>query len=1131
MRCPRCQFDNRDTAKFCEECGSRLVRTCPGCGYEVSPRANFCPECGTRLTATSPSPGLLQTDRQREAQTAQIEPMTAERGAPEAERRQLTVLFCDLVESTALAGRLDPEEFREVVQAYQAACAEVIQRYDGHIAQYLGDGLLVYFGYPRAHEDDARRAIHTGVGMVEAIGTLNTRLAQNKGIRLAVRVGIHTGLVVVGEVGGGGRQERLALGETPNVAARIQGIAAPDTVVVSAATLRLVQGFFSAADIGTHMLKGVATPVQVYRVLGESGAPSRLDTAVTRGLTPLVGRELEVTLLLERWAQVKEGVGQAVVLSGEPGIGKSRLVEVLTELVAEEPHTRLECRCSPYHQHSALYPMIDLLQRALAFTREDTPDEKVRKLEAALSRYHIDLQDTVPLFASLLSLPLPECYAPRDLTPQRQRQKTLETLLAMILEMAAQQPVLFVVEDLHWIDPSTLEFLTLLVDQGPTARIFTLFTCRREFRAPWGTRAHLTPITLNRLPRRPVETMVARVAGDKALPSAVVQQVVAKTDGVALFVEELTKMVLESGLLGEAEDRYELTGPLPPLAIPSTLHDSLMARLDRLAAVKEVAQLGGTLGRTFSYELLQAVLPLDETTLQQALARLIEAELLYQQGVPPQATYLFKHALIQEAAYQSLLKSTRQRYHQRIAQVLAERFPETAATQPELLAHHYTEAGLLEEAITHWQRAAERANERAANAEAVGHLTKGLELLQTLPDSPVRLQHELGLQIILGRALKDSKGYGDPEVARVYTRARELCQRMGETQQLFSVLLGLAIHFVVRAEFQTARELGEQLLRLARDAQDPVLLVEAHYALGVTFSWLGEFTRACAHLEEAIVYYDPRQHRSHIALYGQDGGPVCLSRLALVLWYLGYPDQALRRSQEALTLTKELSHRFSQAYVLLWIAWLYNHRLEVEETQERANAATAFSTEQGFPYWSPQGMILQGWALAEQGRLAEGMAQMRQGLDDLRTTGTEVTRAYSLGLLADAHRKVGQVQEGLALVAEALALVDKTGERWPEAELLRLQGELLLTAVAEVGVKPDLPDQVETCFRRALDVARRQQAKSWELRAGMSLSRLWRQQGKRAEARELLAPVYGWFTEGFDTADLQEAKALLQELA
>src|SRR5215831_2794409 len=769
---------------------------------------------------------------------SQSQPTHASEGAapsvaryePAAERRQLTVLFCDLVDSTALASQLDPEELRDVILAYQATCAEVIQRFEGHIAQYLGDGLLVYFGYPSAHEDDAQRAVQSGLGMVEAITALNARLARQPGVQLAVRLGIHTGLVVVGEIGGGGRQEHLALGETPNVAARLQALAAPNTVVISATTHRLVQTYFTYADLGMHALKGVATPVQIYWVLQASGAQTRLDVAAPCGLTPLVGRDAEVTLLLERWTQAREGRGQVALLSGEPGIGKSRLVQVVKECVEGEPHVRWECRCSPYAQHSALYPVIDLMQRALHLQRDDAPEAKLGKLEGTLAHYHVSLPEVVPLFASLLSLPLPECYPPLTLTPQRQKQKTLEAVLTVLLTLAEQQPVLFIMEDLHWVDPSTLELLSLVVDQGPTARIFTLLTCRPEFRLPWSARSHLTQLTLSRLPRTQVEVMVERMTGGKVLPAEVRQQVMAKTDGVPLFVEELTRMVLESGLLREREDHYELTGPLPPLAIPTTLHDSLMARLDRLAAVKEVAQLGATLGRTFSYELLQAVTPLDDAALQQALAQLVAAELLYQQGVPPRATYLFKHALIQEAAYQSLLKSTRQRYHQRIAQVLAEQFPETAATQPELLAHHHTEASLLEEAITHWRRAAERANERAANAEAIGHLTKGLALLQMLSDSSARLQYELGLQIILGRALKDAKGYGDPEVAQAYTRARELCQQMGETPQLFSVLLGLAIHFVVRAEFQTARELGEQLLSLARDAQDPVLLVEAHYA-------------------------------------------------------------------------------------------------------------------------------------------------------------------------------------------------------------------------------------------------------------------------------------------------------------
>jgi class 3 adenylate cyclase len=564
------------------------------------------------------------------------------------------VLFCDLVDSTVLASRLDPEGWRELVQAYQEACAKVIARYEGHIAQYLGDGLLVYFGYPQAHEDDAPRAVPAGLGMVEAMRQLNARLSQEHGVQLDVRLGIHTGQAVVGEIGGGTRQEQLALGETPNVAAGFQGLAVPNTVVISAATLQLLGGLFACQSLGTHLPKGVAKPMEVYEVRYESTARSRLEAAGHTRLTPLVGREQEIGLLLERWAQVKEGLGQVVLLSGEAGIGKSRLVQVLTEHVAAEPQPWLTpCQCSPYHQNTALYPMIDLLERvALRFEREDAPEQKLRKLEGFVVQYGLPLAEAVPLFAALLSIPLGADYAPLTVSPERQKQQTLHALLTIMLRIAAQQPVLFVLEDLHWVDPSTLGFLTLMVDQGPAAHLLALFTFRPDFSPPWTGRSHLTQVTLTRLPWRQAAELTGLVAHGKALPPEVIEQVVAKTDGVPLFVEELTRMVLESGLLQEHAERYELTGALPPLAIPTTLHDSLMARLDRLAAVKGLAQLGATLGREFSYELLQAVSPWDEGTLRQGLQRLVAAEFLYQQGLPPQATYRFKHALIQEAAYQ-----------------------------------------------------------------------------------------------------------------------------------------------------------------------------------------------------------------------------------------------------------------------------------------------------------------------------------------------------------------------------------------------------------------------------------------------------------------------------------------------
>ena len=743
---------------------------------------------------------------------------------PEAERRQLTVLACRVIGASPRSAPLDPEVLLEVVRDYHALCAEIVHRFEGHMAQYQGDRLVAYFGYPRAHEDDARRAVHTGLGIVEGMAALNSRLKHDWGVRLAVQVGIHTGVVVV-EARGKDEREQLALGNTPTIAAQVQGLAAPDTVIMSPATLRLVEGYFDYRALGTHILDDPTEPLAVYQVLQESTAQSRIEVAVTKGLTPLVGREHEVGLLCERWAQVKDGLGQVVLLSGEGGIGKSRLVQALKESLVGEAHTRIEYYGSPYYQQSAFYPLVDHLQRRLRFRLDDPPEEKWRTLEDVLKLYDFSLEEAVPLLAAFLSLPPPAHYPPLLLTPQRQKQKTLETLLAWLLQETERQPVCFVMEDLHWMDPSTLEFLSLLIEQVPTVRMLMLLLFRPDFSPPWGVHSYLTHIALGRLSRRQVETMVEQITGGKALPAEVLQELVAKTDGVPLFVEELTKMVLESGLIKEREGRYELAGPLPPLAIPATLHDSLMARLDLLGTAKQIAQLGATLGREFAYEVLQAVAPVDEATLHKGLAQLVETELLYQRGLPPQPRYRFKHALIQDAAYQSLLRSTRQQYHKQIAQVLEERFPETRETQPELLAHHYTEASLGAQAIPYWRRAGQRAIERSANLEAISHLTKGLELLKTLPATPERAQQELTLQLTLGVSLSMLKGYTAPEVERAYSQALELCQYVGDSPQRFTVLIGLKRFYRSRAELKTAQELGVQLLGLAQSIQDPAFLL------------------------------------------------------------------------------------------------------------------------------------------------------------------------------------------------------------------------------------------------------------------------------------------------------------------
>jgi class 3 adenylate cyclase/predicted ATPase len=1053
-------------------------------------------------------------------------PAVPVRPTPEAERRQLTVLFCDLVGSTQLSSQLDPEDLRAVVRAYQEAAAEVIQHYEGHIAQYLGDGLLVYFGYPTAHEDDARRAVHTGLGIVEAIAALNTRLAARHGVHLAVRLGIHTGPVVVGIMGGGGRHEHLALGETPNIAARLQGLAPANTVVISAVTARLAHGTFVLEDLGTHTLHGVAEPMAVNRVRGLAATPSSDEEFFTAAVPVLVGREEESGLLRRRWEQSKAGLGQVVFISGEAGIGKSALVERLRVQVRAEGMSRIACRCSPYHTNSALYPMLTHIAHLLQFAPDDPPATKLAKLEAGLRPYDLPLAEVVPLFAGLLSMPLPaERYATLTLTPQQQKQQTLDALLAWMVAEAERQPVLVAWEDLHWADPTTLEFLGLVIEQAPTVPMLHVLTYRPEFSPPWPQRSHMTPLVLNRLERLQVEALITQLADGKTLPAEVVQYIVAKTDGVPLYVEELTKMLLASALLWEEADQYVLTGPLRTVAIPDTLQDALMARLDQLNTAKEVAQFGAVLGREFAYELLQAIAPQDEDTLQAGLAQLVTAELLYQRRRLPQARYIFKHALIQDAAYASLLKSTRQQVHQQIAQALEARFPMLVETQPELVAQHYTAAGCTEQAVRYWQRAGQLASDRSANLEAISHGTTGIEMLKTLPETPKHTQHALTLYIALGAALQMVKGNAAPEVEDAYTQAYVLCQQVGETPELSQVLFGLWRFYGQRSQLSTARELGETLLRLGQRTDDPALAIIAHYALGWTCWWLGALPAARPHLEAGSAHYTPDQRHALVFRIGQDPGVGCLVGVALTLWLLGYPAQALAHIHGALVLAHALSHPYSLAFAQFWAAWVSQVRRDVPAVREHAEAAIALSSEQGFPLWAATGTTLRGWALAMQGQGETGLAQVRQGITAYRASGAAVLVPCFCTMLAEVYDYLGHPEDGLQAMTEAHTLVEQHEERWWEAEIHRLRGVLLLQQTGTPQA------EAATWLQRALDVARRQEAKSLELRAAMSLSRLWQQQGKRIEAYELLAPIYGWFTEGFDTADLQEAKALLDALA
>ena len=1057
----------------------------------------------------------------------------ADAGAPaarhEAERRQLTVMFCDVVGSTTLAARLDPEDMGRVIRAYQSCCAEVVERWGGHVAKYMGDGVLAYFGWPQAHEDDAERAVRAGLELTAAVSALEAPGLALGGGRderqpLAARVGIATGLVMVGElIGEGAAKEQTVVGETPNLAARLQALAAPGSVVISQATRRLVGGLFELAQLGPRRVKGFAEPLTAWRVEGEGRAEGRFEALHGERLTPLVGREHELGILLERWAWARDGDGQVVLLSGEPGIGKSRLLRALRQELSGEPYVALSHFCSPYHTNSALHPVIAQLERAAGFAPDDEPAARLTKLETLLGQATDQLDEAVPLVGALLGLFADAHYPPLNLSPQRQKQRTLEVLIEQLAGLARDRPVLELYEDVHWIDPSTLELLDLLIERVRALRILAVLTYRPEFQPPWTGQAHVTALPLNRLGRRQGAAMVARVTG-KPLPDDVAAQIVAKTDGVPLFVEELTKTVLESGLLQDAGDRYELAGPLPPLAIPATLHDSLLARLDRLAPVKEIAQIGAALGREFSHELLAAVADRPEAELQAALDQLVAAELVYRRGTPPDVTYSFKHALVQDAAYGTLLKSKRQQLHARIAEVLEERFPEQVEAEPELLAHHCTQAGLAEMAVSYWCRAGEQALARSAMAEAAAQLQKGLELVKGLPDDADPRGRELELQIALGRAMLGAKGWAAPETGEAYSRARELCERLGETKQLFPVLWGLTVFHINRGESGAGRKVAEEMLRLAERQRDDALRIASHRALSAALYHLGEFSATRTHLERVLSLYDSLPSRPTPSLYTVDHRAMALSFLATTLFLLGYPDQAEARHREAVDYARTLGHSHSLGLVLSHSCEFHCFAHNWESLRTQAHALVSLSTEQGFPYYLAVGTLYCGSALAELGELRDGLTAYDRGFAARRATGARSRVPLFLGLRARTHQKAGRPQDALCSLVQALDWVEGTGEHLYEAELHRLKGEVLSS--------PPECDRLEAeaCFQRAIEVARKQGAKVWELRAATSLARLWAKRGERRKGRDLLAPVYGWFTEGFDTRDLQDAKALLDEM-
>jgi class 3 adenylate cyclase/predicted ATPase len=1036
----------------------------------------------------------------------------------DAERRQITAMSCELVGVAAGADGIGLEDLREAVSAFQRCVSETVDRHDGFVASRLGNTVLVLFGYPAAHEHDAEQAVRAGLELCAAVRTLR----PGAEVPVRCRVGIATGMVIVGDlVGVGELRAHRIIGDAPNLAGRLQLSAEPDTVAIEPATWRLIGNLFDCRDLGALDPTSDTEPVRIWQVLGESIVASRFEALHPVALTPLVGRDEEIDLLLRRWARAKAGDGQVVLVSGEPGLGKSRITVALEERLAAEPHLRLRYFCSPYHQESALFPFVDQIGRAAAFAGDDPPAAKQEKLEALLARATPPDED-VAFLADLLSLPASERHPMPNLSPQRKKERTLEALLRQLDGLARRQPVVTVFEDAHWIDPTSRELLDLTVERLRSLPVLMIVTFRPEFQPPWTGQPQVTMLVLNRLDRRDRTALVGQLASGKALPDEVVAQIVNRADGVPLFVEELTKSVLESGLLREEGDRYVLNGVLPPFAIPMSLHASLLARLDRLESVRRVAQIGAVIGREFSYPLLRAVSRLPEDELQASLARLVASELVFRRGTPPDAVYSFKHALVQDVAYGSLLRSARQQLHALIAEALETHSPEIIDSQPELLAQHYAEAGLVEKSVVYWGKAGHRSAARSAMAEAAAQFHKGLDQLTLLPETSERQRQALEFWSALGAVLLAVKGYAAHETGQAYARARELWEQLGSPSKFLQVPYGQSRYHGYRGELDLALRLDEDLLSLSRQRNDSAGLVLGHLSLGRNLMFVGRFASSQSHLEEAHALYDPISHGSlvhQIGLYPHLGSQAYLGN---VLFCLGYPDQTSARSNAAIAAARKLAHPPSLAVSLSIGVRLLSLGGDNAILGEWVDELIAITIEQGFPFWRAYGTIHRGWVKVKIGDVAEGISLMRSGSAAYRATEAEAWMPYYNALLAAACEIAGQIEESLTLLDDAFQIVERTGERWLAAELYRHKGQLLL--------RQGRTEAAEELYRKALRIAEEQGAKLWELRAAASLARLRRDQDRRAEARNLLAPVYGWFTEGFGTPDLKQAKALLDEL-
>jgi class 3 adenylate cyclase/tetratricopeptide (TPR) repeat protein len=1058
---------------------------------------------------------LLKAVAALEPNAAQVAPtVNAPAGESDAERRQLTVMFVDLVGSTALSSRLDPEVMRDIIAHYQNLVAGEVTRFEGHVAKYMGDGVLCYFGWPRAHEDDAERAARAGLAIMNAM----LDMAAPDGEALRARAGIATGLVVVGDlIGTAAAQEQAVVGDTPNLAARLQDLAEPGQVVLAETTRRLMGNLFALKDLGARKLKGISAETKAFVVEGERAVESRFDARQAAGVTAMVGREQELALLTERWRQAQAGEGQMVLLTGEAGIGKSRIARGLIDTVSGDDHFRINYQCSPYHTDSALYPATQQLIMAAGFSAEDTAETRLDKLEALLRQATDDITTAAPIIAGLLGLgEVAEArHGLLDLSPQQRRTHTLETLASQLIGLSREKPVLLVLEDAHWIDPTTLELVELCLNRIAHRPVMLMITARPTMQHRFGGHPIVTRLALNRLGRGQIMEIVERITDGKALPEELVEEIVAKTDGMPLFVEELTKTVLESGMLKEIGGILVLDGPVDRMAIPSSLHDSLMARLDRLQPVKEVAQTAACIGREFGYELLAAVSPLAEAELGDALEQLVEAELVFRRGVPPDASYSFKHALVRDAAYESLLKAKRQQIHGRLFGALEE----SADIQPELLAQHAEHAGETEKAVGYSQKAGQAALARPAYEEAIGNFNNAIRLVQGMENSDRRwAETELELQVELGQALIAKRGYGAESTMRAFERASELAESIGDTPLRFPVYYGSWVVHYLRAEHAAALDKAGKIVALAGVTNEPTPSLTAHRILGTSQFAVGRFTEARQSLDIALGLLKPMEHRVLANRFGQDPYAATLCYWALSAWSLGQIDQARENAAKAKSVTDEFVHVNTACYVAVHKCVLAICQRDEEEIERNADWVSNLSAKHGMALWKLYGGCFQGLLRARRGDII----QFSDALDAYWSSDSWLFAPILKTVQAEAFLNAGNLDGAGEAIGQAREVIALRGERWPEAETLRVEGDWHL--------KQSKKDLAEASYLQAIDIARKQEARSWELRAATSLAKLWADEGDRRKARDLLAPIQGWFTEGLDSPDLQDASTVLESL-